>query len=29
LPQALYGFGDHPQVSHSDRVFHLGEGIMP
>jgi hypothetical protein len=24
LPQALYGFGDRPQVSHSDRVFHLG-----
>jgi hypothetical protein len=24
LPQALYGFGDHHQVSHSDRIFHLG-----
>jgi hypothetical protein len=24
LPQALYGFGDRPQVSHSDRFFHLG-----
>jgi hypothetical protein len=24
FPQALYRFGDRPQVSHSDRVFHLG-----